>query len=80
MTMHLRERRSHAREFIEVPPTFRHAVADAIEALIAVLDQLDQDTAPADRSSLAAKATGDASAAKRQRRRRLRLAWKGRLS
>ncbi|WP_237152392.1 hypothetical protein [Oryzibacter oryziterrae] len=43
MNMHLRERRSYAREFVEVSGDFRSMLADAIEALIAVLDQLDAD-------------------------------------
>ena len=43
MTMHLRERRSYAREFVEIPGGFRRTVEDAIEGLIAVLDQLDAD-------------------------------------
>lgn len=43
MNMLLRERRSYAREFVEVPSGFRRTVEDAIERLIAVLDQLDAD-------------------------------------
>jgi len=43
MNMHLREGRSYAREFVEVPGGFRRTVEDAIEGLIAVLDQLDAD-------------------------------------
>ncbi|MBS1165844.1 MAG: hypothetical protein H6R00_1869 [Proteobacteria bacterium] len=43
MNMHLREERSYAREFVEVPGGFRRTVEDAIEGLIAVLDQLDAD-------------------------------------
>ncbi len=43
MNMHLREGRSYAREFVEVPGGFRRTVEDAIEALICVLDQLDAD-------------------------------------
>jgi hypothetical protein len=38
-----REGRSHAREFVEMPGGFRRTVEDAIEGLIAVLDQLDAD-------------------------------------
>lgn len=41
MNMQMRERRSYVREFVEVPPTFRLAVVDAIETLTNVLDQLD---------------------------------------
>jgi hypothetical protein len=43
MNMHLREGRSYAREFVEVPKGFRLTLEDAIEGLIAVLDQLDAD-------------------------------------
>jgi hypothetical protein len=43
MNMHLREGRSHVREFVEVPGGFRRSVEDAIEGLLAVLDQLDGD-------------------------------------
>lgn len=43
MNMHLREGRSYVREFVEVPSAFRRTVEDAIEGLIAVLDQLDAD-------------------------------------
>jgi len=38
-----REGRSLTREFVEVPGGFRRTVEDAIEGLIAVLDQLDTD-------------------------------------
>lgn len=43
MTMQLREGRSYAREFVEVPGAFRRTLADAIETLISVLDQLEAD-------------------------------------
>jgi hypothetical protein len=43
MNTMFRERRSFAREFVEVPGGFRRTVEDAIEGLIAVLDQLDAD-------------------------------------
>lgn len=43
MNMLLREGRSYAREFVEVPKGFRRTVEDAIDGLIAVLDQLDAD-------------------------------------
>mgnify|MGYP001605799050 CR=1 FL=1 len=43
MNMLLREGRSYAREFVEVPGGFRRSVEDAIEGLLAVLDQLDGD-------------------------------------
>lgn len=43
MNMLLREGRSHVREFVEVPGGFRRSVEDAIEGLLAVLDQLDGD-------------------------------------
>jgi hypothetical protein len=43
MNMLSHERRSYAREFVEVPGGFRRTVEDAIEGLIAVLDQLDAD-------------------------------------
>ena len=43
MNMHLREGRSHVREFVEVPGGFRRSVEEAIEGLLAVLDQLDGD-------------------------------------
>ena len=43
MNMLLRERRSYVREFVEVPNLFRRMLADTIEQLITVLDQLDVD-------------------------------------
>ena len=43
MNMLLREGRSHAREFVEVPGGFRRSVEDAIEGLNAVLQQLDDE-------------------------------------
>lgn len=43
MNMQMRERRSYVREFVEVPGLFRRTLADAIEQLISVLDQLDAD-------------------------------------